>query len=140
MAVSHLINAEQIANARRNVERFPWAAADRDAAVERARRWIALDDGTLWDLVTEQTVGRSTNASVEKGCPRCGDGINRSGGRFEVDVLADPWKIRCPGCGGRFPTNDFEAFYESGKGPDGLDREMLVEGGGGQGQNLSGQG
>ena len=112
----HFVTPDQMENARRNIERYPWAAVERDAAVERARRWVDLDDGTLWGLVAEQTIGRSTTPNVEQGCPTCLDGLSR----FEVDVLADPWKIRCTGCGGRFPTNDFGAFYLSGKGPDGL--------------------
>ena len=116
----HFVTVEQIRNARRNVDRYSWAAADRDEAVRRAERWMGLADEDLWGLVTEQTVGRSTNASVAKGCPQCGDGINRFGGSFKVDVLADPWKITCPGCEGRFPTNDYGAFYKSGKQLDGL--------------------
>ena len=107
MRSAKLVTPEQVANARRNVRRFDWAAARRDAAIERAKRWVCFDDDRLWSMVTGQTIGRSTNASVEKGCPKCGQGIYRQGGRFDVDVLADPWKIRCPSCSGRFPTNDF---------------------------------
>ena len=122
---------EQVRNARLNATRFEWAADRRDVAVEKARRWVGLDDDALWALVTGQTIGRSTNASVEKGCPQCGQGIYRHGGRFEVDVLADPWKIRCPSCNGRFPTNDFGAYYRSAIAEDGLfdperaDRSLL---------------
>ncbi len=131
MPGEHFIASEGIANARRNIERMYWAAAERDAAVDHARRWLDLDDDTLWSLVTGQTTGRSTNASVTKGCPQCGDGINRYGGAFKVDVLRDPWKIICPNCSGRFPGNDFAAFYMSGIGLDGLfhphkaDRSLL---------------
>jgi len=116
---SILITPEQISNARRNAERFPWASALRDEAVAAAERWTGLEDEILWSLVTEQSIGRSTNASVLKGCPGCGDGINRYGGSFRVDVLAEPWKIKCPNCESVFPTNDFGAFYQSGKGADG---------------------
>lgn len=62
---SRLITPEAIDSARRNVGRYPWAAAERDSAVERAQRWMALNDEFLWGLVAEQTIGRSTNASVE---------------------------------------------------------------------------
>jgi hypothetical protein len=118
-------------NARRNADRIPWASAMRDSAVQTASRWTSLDDDFLWSMVTEQSIGRSTNASVVKGCPRCGDGINRQGGGFKVDVLGDPWKISCPNCLEKFPTNDFGAFYRSGKSKDGLfhpesaDRSLL---------------
>ena len=116
----HFVTRKQMATATANAERYAWAAAERDAAADKARRWMELSDDALWELVTEQTVGRSTNASVTKGCPQCGDGINRLGGSFRVDVLADPWKITCPACGGRFPTNDYGAFYRSGKQADGF--------------------
>ncbi len=115
MAGGHFVTAERMENMRRNAERYPWAAAERDGAVDRARRWMELDDEALWGLVTDQAIGRSTTPNVERGCPTCRDGFSR----YEVDVLVDPWKIRCTGCGGRFPTNDFGAYYESGKGQDG---------------------
>ena len=115
-----LVTPEQVRNARGNVTRFNWAAARRDAALATAKRWVRLDDDRLWAMVTGQTIGRSTNASVEKGCPQCGIEIYRYGGHFGVDVLADPWKISCPSCNGRFPTNDFKAFYRSGIAEDGL--------------------
>ncbi|MDA0748679.1 MAG: hypothetical protein O2954_19345, partial [bacterium] len=79
-AGSHFFTPEQIANAQGNIGRFSWASEERDAAVALARRWIDLSDETLWHLVAEQTIGRSTNASVAKGCPQCGEGINRHGG------------------------------------------------------------
>ena len=126
-----LVTPEQVRNARHNATRFDWAADRRDVAVEKAKRWVRLDDDALWAMVAGQTIGRSTNASVDKGCPQCGHGIYRHGGRFEVDVLADPWKIRCPSCNGRFPTNDFGAYYRSGIAEDGLfyperaDRSLL---------------
>ncbi len=115
-----LVTPEQVRNARRNVTRFDWAADRRDTAVAKAARWVRLDDDDLWTMVTGQMIGRSTNASVEKGCPKCGQEIYRFGGQFDVDVLADPWKIRCPSCNGRFPTNDFQAYYRSGIAEDGL--------------------
>ncbi|MDP6777320.1 MAG: heparinase II/III family protein, partial [Candidatus Latescibacteria bacterium] len=127
MAGGHFATAEQIQNMRRNIDRYPWAASERDGAVEQTRRWTALDDDSLWGLVTNQAIGRSTTPNVERGCPTCRDGFSR----YEVDVLADPWKIRCTGCGVRYPTNDFGAYYRGGVGPDGCfdpgraDRSLL---------------
>jgi hypothetical protein len=127
----HFVTREQIENARRNVKRFEWAAEERDQAIAQAARWISLSDDQLWGMVTEQTVGRSTNASIIKGCPACKDTGIQGGGRFSTDVLAEPWKITCTHCGGKFPANDFGAFYESGKGddsffdPERADRSLL---------------
>jgi hypothetical protein len=33
---------------------------------------------------------------------------------WQTDALAYPWKVRCPHFQQRFPTNDFQAFYNSG--------------------------
>ncbi len=114
----HFVTVEQVENARRNIERFSWAAEERDTAVVHADRWLSLSDEYLWGMVTGQMIGRSTDASILKGCPSCKDTGVQGGGRFKTDVVGDPWKITCSSCGVNLPTNDFGAFYDSGKGED----------------------
>src|SRR4051812_36065455 len=53
------VTAEARANAVRNAARFPWAAADRDAAMRAAAPWLALSDEALWELVPGQELPRS---------------------------------------------------------------------------------
>jgi len=118
-----LITPEEKANALRNIERYEWARAIRDRAVEQAGRWAAVSDEELWHLPTEQSIPRGIHVNKERGCPNCLNDIDRFGNYpWKVDVERDPWKIQCPGCGERYPKNDFGAYYASGKGPDGLFR------------------
>lgn len=123
----HFITREQVANARRNIQRYDWAAAERDAAVERAQRWLAFADEALWDFVTEQAIPRSTEVNLARRCPACDEGIRRAGGRFIVEPLETPWKAICPNCGARFPTNDFSTYYRSGRGPDSFFDSSLAD-------------
>ena len=123
-----LITQEEKANARKNVVRYEWARAIRDRAVEQAERWAALSDEELWHLPTEQSIPRGIHVNKERGCPNCGQGIDRFGNYpWRVDVVHDPWKIRCPSCGERYPKNDFAAYYRSGTGPDGLFRRERAD-------------
>ena len=114
--------AEKVANLRANVEKFDWAAAQRDAAVKRAERWLALSEDDLWGLVPCQNLPRAIDVTMTKmpggnlrlGCLECGDDIFAHGNYpYVVDPAGAPWKIKCPACGQSFPTNDFGAFYES---------------------------
>ncbi|MGI5820403.1 MAG: heparinase II/III domain-containing protein [Armatimonadota bacterium] len=114
--------AEKIANARANVQQHDWAAAERDAAVERAGRWVEISDDDLWHLVPCQdlprtidvTLTRTPEGIVRPGCLNCGDDVFEHGNYpYIVDPMNAPWTIKCPSCEMVFPTNDFGAFYES---------------------------
>ncbi len=123
-----LITQEERTNARRNIERYEWARAIRDRAVEQTEQWAVLSDEALWHLPTEQSIPRGIHVNKERGCPNCGHGIDGFGNYpWKVDVINDPWKIQCPNCGERYPKNDFEAYYRSGKGPDGLFRRERAD-------------
>ncbi len=113
---------ERIANVRANVERYDWAAAQRDSQVRAAQPFVEMSDDELWALVPCQSLPRTIDVTltktpegtVRKGCLNCGEDIFQHGNYpYEVDPLDRPWKIRCPSCNMLFPTNDFGAFYES---------------------------
>ncbi|WP_436925656.1 hypothetical protein [Halosimplex amylolyticum] len=105
-------------NARRNVDRYDWAADRRDAAVEEARASLeryagSADDpdlDALWGLVTAQ------------GVPRGGGQVNQREilGGYHDSGDARRWKIETtvddPHGDGKLtvPTNDFGAYRESG--------------------------
>ena len=114
--------AEKIANIRANVAKHDWAAAQRDAAVQRAERWVEISDDDLWSLVPCQNLPRAIDVTMTKtpegslrlGCLQCGDDIFKHGNYpYVEDPANEPWKIKCPACGQVFPTNDFGAFYRS---------------------------
>ena len=92
--------AEKVANVRANVEEFDWAAAQRDAAVKRAERWLPLSEDDLWGLVPCQTLPRAIDVTMTKmpggnlrlGCLNCGDEIFAHGNYpYVVDPAGAPW-------------------------------------------------
>lgn len=114
------VTAAARANAVRNAARFPWAAAERDAAVRAAGRWLGMSDEALWALVPGQDLPRSIHVYNVLGtnktpvCPSCKTGIIPFGNYpWLTDVFQRPWKIECPNCRAIFPGNDFGAYYRS---------------------------
>ncbi|OYN89018.1 hypothetical protein CGZ91_12150 [Parenemella sanctibonifatiensis] len=114
---------EKRANAATNIANLAWAAGMRDAAVADAKTWLDLGPEKLWDLVPSQQIPRSyAKRSVEKlGCLNCGEAVHAFGNYpYTADPINDPWKITCPNCSMRFPTNDFAAYYQGGLDENGL--------------------
>lgn len=128
---------ERVANLRANVDRYDWAAAQRDAAVKRAEGWVAYSDDELWSMVPGQKLPRTIDPQMQwgkriGGCPLCGGDVYRhSKYPWRVNIPQQPWKVICPDCKGTLPANDFEAYYRSGIdetgcfNPDSADRSLL---------------
>lgn len=104
--------------ARRNVGRYDWATARRDAAVSAADRTLEGGLDAVWELVTAQSLPRSLKVHNEAtaGSPVSGADIYEVDTNYpwRVDPVEEPWKVVDPVSGYRFPTNDFRAYYESG--------------------------
>jgi hypothetical protein len=121
---------EKVAAARENVKKYDWAKSLEAAAVKEADKYLAvggeLNDEFLWNLVTPQSIPRTMfhiqrTKAGELGCPVCGKDITPYGSYpFKVDPINEPWKITCPSCNTKFPTNDFGAYYESGLDEHGI--------------------
>jgi len=109
---SSLCTAEVIAAVRRNVERFDWAAAERDRIMARAQKWLDMPEDELWALMFGATIPRSWMVWSDGYCPACETGVPMY--NWKMNALERPWKVQCPHCGEFFPKNDFEAFYKSG--------------------------
>ncbi|NLN75049.1 MAG: hypothetical protein GX139_01900 [Armatimonadetes bacterium] len=113
--------SERVANARRNIQRYDWAAAASKKLVEQADVYANLSDDYLWDMITPQSIPRGIDVSLTHGCPNCGNDVKKFGNYpWKIDLLAKPWKIECPSCGELFPKNDFKKFYDSGKDENGI--------------------
>ena len=121
---------------RANAERYPWAKAEVDEAINAAEPFVQMSDEDLWKLVLSPELPRSIGVNRDLGCPKCGNAIYGARGSnlyaFVAVVPGHPWKVQCPECRELFPKNDFEAFYRSGIAPeDGLfhyaraDRKLL---------------
>ncbi len=119
---------EEMDNARRNIARYDWARAERDAVIETCATWMARSDEEVWQLVTGQSIPRGIHVNADLGCPSCGRDVYAFGNYPWNVSLARPWKLECPSCGEVWPKNDFDAFHRSGLGPRGVfDRGLADE-------------
>jgi len=116
-----LYSPEEIANARRNVQRYDWAEAELEGVLEACRPFMARSDEEIWKLVPGQSIPRGAHANPDLGCPSCGREVYERFGNYPWKISLDrPWKLECPSCGEVWPKNDFAAFHESGLGPGGV--------------------
>ena len=117
---SSFYTPEKIAAARENTQTYSWAREARDSAVASAEQYINQEEW-LWNLVTTQelprgiAVGYLQDPDMYK-CRLCGENLQPQYGNYPwlYDVVADPWKIQCPECRRKFPSNDFGSFYKLG--------------------------
>lgn len=108
--------AAKVEAARANVIKFSWAKKTKDKAIADANKYLHLGYEEIWNLVTGQSVPRSYAVNQSLGCPNCGAEIIKYGHYpYLSDLISEPWKLECPNCHMKFPTNDFKAYYDSGK-------------------------
>ena len=105
---------EAVQQARDNVAKYPSAKKLADGVVAAAEAWLEWSDAELRDLIPTADVPRAFNVGTA-GCPKCGKAIYERGGTYPwILDLKQPFKVKCPVCGGVFPDNDFKAYYDSG--------------------------
>ncbi|MEA4832999.1 MAG: heparinase II/III family protein [Oscillospiraceae bacterium] len=124
---------EKVANARKNAAEISWASSILSSAKAEADKYIGFTYSEIWDYVPSQEIHRSYAVNQPKGCLNCGLDIDKYGNYpYTYDVINDPWKVTCPSCGMKFPTNDFGAYYKSGLDENGIfhqadaDKSLLV--------------
>ena len=122
-----LYTPEEVSNARRNIERYAWARAERDAAIETCASWMARSDGEIWDLIMGQSIPRGIHVNPDLGCPECGRDVYAFGNYPWKVSLDRPYKLECPSCGEVWPKNDFEKFHTSGLGSGGVFERRLAD-------------
>jgi oligo-alginate lyase len=114
--------------ARKNVQSFAWAKKIKDTSVVQANKYLKLSYESLWNLVTPQSIPRSYAVNQSLGCPNCGAEILKFGHYpYLANPTLEPWKIECPNCHMKFPTNDFSAYYNSGKNKQGIFDQKLAD-------------
>lgn len=120
---------EIVERARKNAERYEWAAAMKKDILQAAEPWRALSNDELWAMIFGPTITRSWMVWSNGYCPACKKDVRMYA--WEIDPFKHPWKVRCPNCGEFFPKNDFAAFYQSGMDEHGIfqpsraDRSLL---------------
>jgi hypothetical protein len=98
-----------------NIDQYEWAQTERDKIIARADKWVGYDDEALVRLVPPLEVPRCGTVN-NYGCPIHGDEILKYPGRkkswrMSFDKL---YKIQCPVGGEWYPSNDFQAYLDSG--------------------------
>ena len=124
---------EMIRNARHNARTYDWAKKVTES-VRRSADVYAEGLELLYDGLPAEGLPRSYRNSTLKAqddvkchCPACGADVDRLYGDYGFDPLKEPWKIWCPACGTRFPTNDFGLLYRRGLDETGrYSRELAV--------------
>ncbi len=131
-----------VQNARDNIAKYEWAQEDCAWYVENAEYYVENFD-LIYNSIPSNGVPRA-NSIVMRGqadaytCPYCGTNNRTEYGNYPwvFDMLNTPWKIACPTCDAKFPSNDFGSFYELGLNQQGefdymraleAHREMLIE-------------
>ncbi len=114
---STIYTPERVETARENIRDYAWARRERDTRTGYAAYWLNFSDEELWNLPVEQTVPRGIYVNKTLGCPIHGKALIDKYGVYgwKVDPKNHPWKVQCPIGGERWPTNDFGAYYRSGK-------------------------
>jgi len=76
---------------------------------------------TFYNMVVAEGLPRyyftGTQSDPERHCCRyCGVNLWEEYGRYSwlADAFEHPWKIQCPACERRFPSNDFAGYYKLG--------------------------
>ena len=120
---------KRIANLRNNCQKYEWARQELNAAVDKAKPWLAKTDLELWNMVPGQDLPRTIDVTFDGhssgpkflGCLICGNDILKYGNYpYNPDFENKPWKLTCPSCKSVFPTNDFGKFYKSAIDEHGL--------------------
>ena len=114
---------EEIAVALENVERYEWAKDILDAALSFSSRWISMSDEDILRLVPPPSVPRAFRVH-DKGCPIHGETIHKGRNFYNPWIVNPerPWKVKCPIGGEEYPSNDFEAYLQTGM----KDRSLLT--------------
>lgn len=89
---------------------------------DAVRPWLAIPEDRLAGMIPPPEVPRAFNTSFE-GCPIHGMELFKFGNySWIMDPFRHPWKLKCPVGGEEYPSNDFQAFLDSGM----TDRSLLT--------------
>ncbi|MDA0748568.1 MAG: heparinase II/III family protein [bacterium] len=111
----------RLAVVRSNLEKYEWAREQRKKILETADRWAKHEDERLRTLVVPPQVPRAYQEHND-GCPIHGVRAHETGlYKWGID-FDQPFKITCPVGGEVYPSNDFQAFLDSGM----KDRSLLT--------------
>ena len=119
-----------------NAEKYDWARSLQKSAINTAQKYLDYLE-KYYDLIPAEGIPRSytittlqSPADMTYICPYCRSDIRALHGAYSwvINPVTDPWKIACPECKRKFPSNDFESFYKLGlKGDGTFDRALAYQ-------------
>ena len=118
--ISTIYTEEKRRALRHNAAHDPAVKASAEKVCREAEAYLKKLD-TLYDMIVSEGLFRyylagHTQDPKRTCCRHCGGDIAKAAGLYGwvIDPLADPWKVKCPICGSRFPANDFGSYYALG--------------------------
>ena len=116
---------DRISAMEENVANYDWAKEIKDAAITDAENLLDKKadylDFVYNNMITGQEIPRGITIGFRLDpnayyCKYCNVDLRKDFGLYEWlhDPYNYPWKIQCPSCMRRFPSNDFGKFYEAG--------------------------
>ncbi|MEZ5412763.1 MAG: heparinase II/III family protein [Opitutaceae bacterium] len=114
---------------RTNLTQDSSAQSQAEECFAAARQWTERSDDELWSAMFGPAIKRSWMVWSNGHCPSCKRDVPMYD--WQMDPLRTPWKVTCPHCAAKFPTNDFGAFHQSGLDEHGVfdpargDRSLL---------------
>ena len=116
-----------------NAVHDPSVRAAAEECCRKAEEYLLQLD-QLYDSIVSEGLFRyyfvgHTQDSTRTRCRSCGVDIAKAKGLYGwvIEPLADPWKVKCPVCGSRFPSNDFESYYRLGLDQKGVFHRELAQ-------------
>ncbi|MBQ7118805.1 MAG: S-layer homology domain-containing protein [Oscillospiraceae bacterium] len=126
--------SERVANVRENVEKYDWARQQANNYKKNADKYVDNLD-LIYDLIPSEGIPRGAYMGLMEDpygtyCRYCNVDLMEKYGQFTwlTNPLQDPWKIQCPDCKRKFPSNDFGSFYKLGLNEYGeFDRQRALD-------------
>jgi len=108
-----LFTADKVQNIRDNIQRYDWAKAVQKNAVAAAAKLVEMPYDELAKYAPDPRIPRAVYVH-ETGCPNCGLAMRKYGNYSWIISEDMPYKVKCPNCGNVYPSNDYQAFIDSG--------------------------
>ena len=101
-----------------NIGKYDWAKNIQKAAVTAADNYFDRSLDEWWNMIPSNDIPRATMVGLNGDpdgyiCRYCKTNLKQEYSVYPwiVDPFNNPWKIQCPECKRRFPSNDFASLY-----------------------------
>ena len=123
---------EERENAKKNTSKYTWAREEVNKAKAAADPFVDNFE-KIYNLIVPEGLPRwyhigHTGDPEKFKCRYCGEDVGKEYGSYGwgVNALNDPWKVQCPICKRKFPSNDFGSFYQLGLSESGRKWDYLT--------------